>query len=89
MVKWQINTYLHEVFHLDIDNGNNTKSTIEIHLKNPLEKDIINFLNEIGEEFIKHYDIRNLVEDSVYVYNRDIDEMQKELNQIDNDIKKR
>lgn len=29
-----------EVFHLEIDNGNNTKSTIEIHLKNPLEKDL-------------------------------------------------
>ena len=28
-----------EVFHIEIDNGNNTKSTIEIHLKNPLEKD--------------------------------------------------
>ena len=28
-----------EVFHVEIDNGNNTKSTIEIHLKNPLEKD--------------------------------------------------
>ena len=29
-----------EVFHLEIDNGNNTKSTIEIHLKNPLEQDL-------------------------------------------------
>ena len=29
-----------EVFHLEIDNGNNTKSTIEIHLKNLLEKDL-------------------------------------------------
>jgi len=29
-----------KVFHLEIDNGNNTKSTIEIHLKNPLEKDL-------------------------------------------------
>ena len=29
-----------EVFHLEIDTGNNTKSTIEIHLKNPLEKDL-------------------------------------------------
>ena len=28
-----------EVFHVEIDNGNNTKSTIEIHLKNPLEID--------------------------------------------------
>ncbi len=54
-----------------------------------LEKDITHFLNEIGEEFIKNYDIRNLVEDSVYVYNRDIDEMQKELNKIDNNIQKK
>ena len=29
-----------EVYHLEIDNGDNTKSTIEIHLKNPLEKDL-------------------------------------------------
>ena len=29
------------VFHLNIDNGNNTKSIIEIHLKSPLEKDSI------------------------------------------------
>ena len=29
-----------EVFHLEIDNGNNEKSTIEIHLKNPLIQDI-------------------------------------------------
>lgn len=36
-VKGKINK---EVFHLEIDNGNNTKSTIEIHLKNPLEQDL-------------------------------------------------
>lgn len=29
-----------EVFHLEIDNSNNTKSTIEIHLKSPLEQDL-------------------------------------------------
>ena len=63
-----------------------TPNRLNYHL---LEKDIINFLNEIGEKFIKHYDIRNLVEDSVYVYNRDIDEMQKELNQIENNIQKK
>lgn len=36
-IKGKINK---EVFHLEIDNGNNTKSTIEIHLKNPLEQDL-------------------------------------------------
>ena len=36
-IKGKINK---EVFHLEINNGNNTKSTIEIHLKNPLEKDL-------------------------------------------------
>lgn len=36
-IKGKINK---EVFHLEIDNGNNTKSTIGIHLKNPLEKDM-------------------------------------------------
>ena len=29
-----------EVYNLEIDNGDSTKSTIEIHLKNPLEKDL-------------------------------------------------
>lgn len=33
-----------EVYYLEIDNGDNTKSIIEIHLKNPLEKD--NFLQK-------------------------------------------
>lgn len=37
-----------EVYHLEIDNDNNTKSTIEIHLKNPLEKD-----NTLQKEIIK------------------------------------
>lgn len=37
-----------EVYHLEINNGNNTKSTIEIHLKNPLEKD-----NTLQKEIIK------------------------------------
>lgn len=37
-----------EVYRLEIDNGNNTKSTIEIHLKNPLEKD-----NSLQKEIIK------------------------------------
>ena len=37
-----------EVYHFEIDNGDNTKSTIEIHLKNPLEKD-----NSLQKEIIK------------------------------------
>lgn len=37
-----------EVYHLEIDNEDNTKSTIEIHLKNPLEKD-----NSLQKEIIK------------------------------------
>ncbi len=36
-IKGKINK---EVYHLEIDNGNNTKSTIEIHLKNPLIQDL-------------------------------------------------
>lgn len=36
-IKGKINK---DVFHLEIDNGNNTKSTIEIHLKSPLEQDL-------------------------------------------------
>ena len=41
-----------------------TQNGLNYHL---LEKDIIKFLNEIEEEFIKHYDIRNLIDDSVYI----------------------
>ena len=29
-----------ELYHLEIDNGNETKSTIEVHLKNPLEQSL-------------------------------------------------
>lgn len=53
-----------------------------------LESDLISYLNEIGEEFIKYYDIRNLVDDSVYIYNRDLEEMEKELNEINTKIDK-
>lgn len=56
-----------------------TPNRLNYHL---LEKDIINFLNEVGEEFFKYYDVRNLVEDFVYVYNCDIDDMEKELRQL-------
>ena len=47
-----------------------------------LEKDVINYLKEIGEEFIKHYDIRNLVEDSVYIYNKDLLELKNNVDAI-------
>ena len=56
-----------------------TPNRLNYHL---LEKDIINFLNEVGEEFFKYYDVRNFVEDFVYVYNCDIDDMEKELRQL-------
>lgn len=36
-IKGKINN---DVYHLNIDNGNETKTIIEIHLKNPLEKDL-------------------------------------------------
>ena len=36
-IKGKINK---EVFHLEINNGNNTKSTIEIHLKKLQKKDL-------------------------------------------------
>ena len=53
-----------------------------------LEKDLICYLNEIGEEFIKHYDIRNLTEDSVYIYNRDIEELEREQEELNKKINK-
>lgn len=54
-----------------------------------LEKDLIHYLNEIGEEFMKHYDLRNLVEDSVYIYNKDIEEIERELKDINRKIDKK
>ena len=36
-IKGKINK---DIYHIEIDNGNNTKSTIEIHLKSPLEQDL-------------------------------------------------
>ena len=39
-------------------------------------------LKEIGEEFIKHYDIRNLVEDSVYIYNKDLLELKNNIDAV-------
>ena len=43
---------------------------------------LINYLKEIGEEFIKHYDIRNLVEESVYIYNKDLLELKNNVDAI-------
>ena len=54
-----------------------------------LEQDLLNYLNEIGEEFIKHYDIRNLVEDTVYVFNKDITELENKMKIIDTKIQKK
>lgn len=62
-----------------------TPNRINYHL---LEQDILHFLSEIGEEFIKHYDIRDLVEDSVYVYNRDIEDLEEELKVVSSKLKK-
>lgn len=36
-IKGKINK---EIFHLEIDNGNNTRAIIEVHLKNPLVQDL-------------------------------------------------
>lgn len=36
-IKVKINN---DVFHLNINNGNDTKTTIEIHLKHPLKEDL-------------------------------------------------
>ena len=54
-----------------------------------LEKDIIEFLNEIGEKFIRQYDLRDLILDSVYVYNKDLEEMENKLQEINKKIEKK
>ncbi len=85
--KFKLSQYTHCNYYLrkGVKSGC-TPNRLNYHL---LENDIINLLGKIGEEFIKYYDIRNLVEDSVYVYNQDIDKAQKNLNQIDNSIQKK
>ena len=40
----------------------------------------------IASEFIKHYNLSELVDDSVYLYNSDVKEMKKDLEQIDKKI---
>lgn len=62
-----------------------TPNRINYHL---LEQDIFHLLSEIGEEFMKHYNIRNLVEESVYVYNKDIEEIEEKLKVVNNKLKK-
>lgn len=54
-----------------------------------LEQDLIHYLTKLGEEFIKHYDLRNLVEDSIYIYNKDIEEMENQLKSIHKKIKRK
>ena len=54
-----------------------------------LETDIIHYLREVATEFVKYYDIRNLVEDSVYTYNIDLTKMEKELEEVKSSIKKK
>ena len=60
-----------------------TPNRLNYHL---LEKDILHYLNNVGEEFYKYYNIQKLVEDSVYIFNRDIEEIEKQLEIIDNNI---
>ena len=47
-----------------------------------LEKDILNYLKEIGRYFIKHYDVSALVEDSVYIYNKDLLELKNNIDAV-------
>ena len=42
------------MFHVEIDNGNNAKSILEIHLKNPLEFD-----NDLQNELINLSEKKN------------------------------
>lgn len=53
---------------------------------NKLESDILYYLQDIASEFIKHYNLSELVDDSIYLYNSDVEEMKKELEQIDKQI---
>ncbi|MEG1821055.1 MAG: hypothetical protein RR201_02300, partial [Malacoplasma sp.] len=53
-----------------------------------LEDDVVNYLKEIGEEFISHYNCSDLLEDSVYIFNRDIEEFKKKDKELDKEINK-
>ncbi len=54
-----------------------------------LEKDIVEFLNELGTEFIKNYDLKKLVLNSIDVYHKDIKESENKLKEINKKIDKR
>ena len=53
-----------------------------------LEKDIINYLKDIGKKFIKHYNTRELVEDTVYIYNKDVLSIKNEIDSLNTKIEK-
>ena len=55
---------------------------------NLLEQDILNYLKEIAKEFFKYYDIRNLTDDTVYIYNKDLDEFNRRLDEVYLEISK-
>lgn len=53
-----------------------------------LEKDILSYLKDIGKELIKHYKIQELIEDSIYIYNKDVLSIKKEIDLLNIKIKK-
>lgn len=49
---------------------------------NCLESDILHYLREIANEFMKHYNISELVDDSIYSYHSDLNELNEKLSII-------
>lgn len=53
---------------------------------NLLEEDILNFLQRLGSIFMDKYDSSNLMEDTIYYYNRDIENLNKKKDDLNREL---
>lgn len=53
-----------------------------------LEDDILNYLRQVTKNFQREYNIRDLVDDTVYVYNNDTDILNNKLAELNKSIEK-
>lgn len=66
--------------------SNCTPNRIDYNL---LEQDVLHFLNEIGSKFLKTYDSDKLVKDTIYYYNKDLEDIESKLKEINLNIEKK
>lgn len=55
---------------------------------NDLEKDIINYLKQIGEIIIKKYNVNKLVDQSISNYDDELNELEEKITKLNNEIDK-